>query len=554
MFPDVNSFRKSGIEFLNFRWKIYTAIAVFLITFIMVGSYIFKDYQRYQSELLIIKKNNLQLDYIQEIKSRTNSILSKAVAAVRNHKTVDTGDVSYLNTRINRLKSELGNKTSKVTACNDDYVTMILYHNIFEMDKNNYQELKRINQKYNKAITDLERYVIQIQNHHYLKLIQEFLIALGLLFLFALLGAWLIYEAVRTIIEPTILIKKHLQSQVAEEYTFFSLEGLGAAASFLQESQSIWKQNLLEELKKIANRITEESEELTLEIKAQELSEIQLIETHKVIKNYIEEQIKMAEKANEQVIFLVSNLESLQKIPSQLLELIAKVQALLNTMEPKLTEVLNTTLNFEDSSGQITTLFGEINFTATKINEVIGILNEVSGQTELLAFNTAIEAARAGSKGLGFGVVSREITKLVERSKKAASDLDLSLIQLQTSMSKVNDLLPQAVINKEITITFQNDVTSICNQIFSTTRNSIQDLSKLGLVFEDIISISGEINQEAIQISQLDFKEKQYLDKMGLEILDYQLNVKEAVRIANKAGESAQELQKSLAKFEVQAS
>ena len=169
---------------------------------------------------------------------------------------------------------------------------------------------------------------------------------------------------------------------------------------------------------------------------------------------------------------------------------------------------------------QVVVTMDDINQSAKKISDIIGVIDGIAFQTNILALNAAVEAARAGDQGRGFAVVASEVRTLAQRSANAAKDIK-SLIsdsvqkiesgnslvnksgetmkEIVNSIKRVNDIMSEIAAASNEQSTGIEEVSTAVSQMDEMTQQNAALVEEAAAAAESLQSQADQLNRSVGQ-------------------------------------------------------
>jgi len=204
-----------------------------------------------------------------------------------------------------------------------------------------------------------------------------------------------------------------------------------------------------------------------------------------------------------------------------------------NTVKKAVDAIVGIAESVKESSRTIE----ELGRSSQEIGEIVAVINDIADQTNLLALNAAIEAARAGEQGRGFAVVADEVRKLAERTSKATGEIAEKIKAIQLRSEASVGAMERSSRNAEGGVTLADEAAKALEEIVVATQKAMDMIQRIAAATEEQSSASEEIARNMENITGLVNKTVSMIE--------------DARHIMDKLNSQAKELDKSISWFKV---
>jgi len=343
------------------------------------------------------------------------------------------------------------------------------------------------------------------------------------------IGVTMLVAAVLTLIGSLWFFKSAVFHPINElsETTKDLSEGDGDLTKRLE----VKKEDEIDAAKRYINKFIEKIQKTVVEVKenaklTEEISDA--TQSHaKDLYDSAHRQTEMVRESKELVSQVETEINTSEQLAIQTTEDTQLNLSTLEEMSSSLNKVVDAILQASEEEVEMSVKINSLADQTLKIKDVLEMIKDIADQTNLLALNAAIEAARAGEHGRGFAVVADEVRKLAERTQKSLTEIDATIGVVVQSVGDVSENMNENAKNIKI---ISDEALSV-KEVADETKNKI----------ETTINTSKRAAQAAVTISH---KTKVLIEKMNdtmnvsvknQEVADELMKISDELSDASKA-------------------
>ncbi|MGE7948866.1 methyl-accepting chemotaxis protein [Lysinibacillus sp. NPDC093688] len=201
---------------------------------------------------------------------------------------------------------------------------------------------------------------------------------------------------------------------------------------------------------------------------------------------------------------------------------------------------------------QIGTTINGLHINTKKISDIVSLITAIADQTNLLALNAAIEAARAGEHGKGFAVVADEVRRLAEQSSQSATEIYNLISTIQADSNASITVMEKGKEDVKAGMEFTNEVGEIFKEILTSSEEVASQIREISAASQQISASSEEVAASVNNIKQSAEQSSEFSSNVSSATQEQLTTMQEVKEASSSLGKTAEELQVLVTKFKLE--
>lgn len=260
-------------------------------------------------------------------------------------------------------------------------------------------------------------------------------------------------------------------------------------------------ENLLNNIKKVSASITEDINSVNTETsKMKESAQIMGKSMQELAKGTVDS-VEAVNVQREETDRITEQVKLVSEMTENISENARQSEKSMENGRDNMDRLIEQVSQSKEAGELVTERLAVLKANTEKMNTIIGLINEITSQTGLLALNASIEAARAGDTGRGFAVVANEISKLANQTSTATVDITSLVSEFTESLNEMVHAADRLITSNNLQGECARNAIDSMNDIGSKSNDIYTSAHKLNNVVSDLTDANNRINESIQNIS-----------------------------------------------------
>jgi len=304
----------------------------------------------------------------------------------------------------------------------------------------------------------------------------------------SLIGVWIAKNISHPIIQAVASVQRVASGDLTEKVNVNQSDELGLLQQAMQE--------MVAKLKGMVEHISSSAEQQATA--SEELSSITELTNANVTRQH---------QATEQVATAINEMSaSIDEVTSNTSEASSAADTstrLVKDSTVKVNKTIEQILQLSDDITKSKTLIDEVQADTSNIANILVVIKGIADQTNLLALNAAIEAARAGEQGRGFAVVADEVRNLAQNTQNSTVEIESTIKSLEIKVNAATESMNAGSEQAKLIVEETNEVTNSLAEVESSVSLISEMNIQISTATQQQSAVAKEISQQATEINDI---------------------------------------------------